>query len=190
MLARRARSIRRGDSIASWLHGVALHTAAKARTAAARRRGHERRAGETRARAAYSRPAGEDPSWPEVHEELERLPEKFREPIVLCYLEGLTREMAALQLGWPVGTVQSRLARGQERLRSRLVRRGVTLSAGIALAEPFGADAASAAMTPAWCTRRSALPCESRRGSRRSPWPPLSGIHDKRGTQGHDDLTN
>ena len=112
VLARRARSIRCRGSLASWLHGVALRTASKARTAAARRRVHERRAGEMRARAAYGRAPGEDPSWPEVHEELDRLPEKFREPIVLCHLEGLTREMAAQQLGWPVGTVQSRLAQG------------------------------------------------------------------------------
>ncbi len=149
VLAKRARSIRSRGSVASWLHTVALHTAAKALTAAARRRAHERRAGEMRARAADDRGPGEGASWQEVHEELDRLPEKFREPIVLCYLEGLTREMAAQQLGWPVGTVQSRLARGQERLRSRLVRRGVTLSAGFA-AGTFGADTARAAMTSAW----------------------------------------
>ena len=59
--------------------------------------------------ASSGRAPGDDPSWPEVHEELNRLPEKYREPIVLCHLEGLTREMAANRLGWPVGTVQSRL---------------------------------------------------------------------------------
>ena len=111
VLARRARSIRSHGSLASWLHGVALRTASKARTAAARRRIHERRAGEIRALASSGRAPGDDPSWPEVHEELNRLPEKYREPIVLCHLEGLTREMAANRLGWPVGTVQSRLAR-------------------------------------------------------------------------------
>jgi RNA polymerase sigma factor (sigma-70 family) len=154
VLARRARSIRNRGSLASWLHGVALRTAAKARTAAARRRAHEHRAGEMRAREESDRAPGEDPSWPEVHEELDRLPEKFRQPIVLCHLEGLTREMAAQQLGWPLGTVQSRLARGQEQLRSRLIRRGVTFSAGLA-----AAGTASAAMSPAWgaATTRAAI---------------------------------
>jgi RNA polymerase sigma factor (sigma-70 family) len=158
VLARRARSIRSQGSLASWLHGVALRTAAKARTAAARRRGHERRAGEMRARESSDRAPGEDPSWPEVHEELDRLPEKFREPIVLCHLEGLTREMAAQQLGWPVGTVQSRLARGQEQLRSRLLRRGVTFMAGLA-AGGFGARTTSAAMSSGWdaATARAAM---------------------------------
>ena len=149
LLAQRARSIRSGGSVASWLHGVAIRTAAKARTAAARRRQHELRAGESRARASFYRTPGQDPSWPEVHEELGRLPAKFREPIVLCHLEGLTRELAAQQLGWPVGTVQSRLARGQERLRSQLVRRGITFSAGFATVS-FGADGATASMSSAW----------------------------------------
>ncbi len=93
-----------------------------------------------------------------MHEELNRLPEKYREPIVLCHLEGLTREMAANRLGWPVGTVQSRLARGQERLRARLVRRGVKFSAGLT-ADGFGAGTASAARSLAWAaaTARAAL---------------------------------
>ena len=149
VLAKRARSIRSRRSLASWLHGVSLRTAAKARTAAARRREHERKAGEMKARDPVDRTTCGDPSWPELHEELSRLPRKFREPIVLCCLEGLTREMAAQQLGWPVGTVQSRLARGQERLRARLLRRGVTLSAGL-VANGFAADTASAGMTSAW----------------------------------------
>ncbi len=66
-----------------------------------------------------------------LHEEVNRLPERFRKPVVLCYLEGLTSEQAASLLGWPVGTVRSRLARARDRLRGRLVRRGVALSAGL-----------------------------------------------------------
>ncbi len=149
VLASRARSIRCYGSLASWLHGVALRTSAKARTAAARRRGHERLVAENRPRAVEGRTADDEPSWQEVHEELGQLPEKFREPILLCHLEGLTREMAAKKLGWPVGTVQSRLARGQKQLRSRLLRRGVTLSAGLA-ALGSAVPAARAAMTSAW----------------------------------------
>ena len=60
-----------------------------------------------------------------VHEEIDRLPEHFRTPLVLCDLEGCSHEQAARQLGWPVGTVKSRQARGRQRLRDRLIRRGL-----------------------------------------------------------------
>ena len=70
-----------------------------------------------------------DDFGPVVHEELDRLPGRYRAAVVLCYLEGLTQQQAAQQLGWPLGTVQSRLARGRERLRVRLMRRGLTPSA-------------------------------------------------------------
>jgi hypothetical protein len=80
-----------------------------------------------------------------LHEEVDRLPERFRLPLVLCYLEGLTHEQAAQQLKWPVGTVRSRLARGRDRLRGRLVRRGLA-PAGVALGAAFSAEVASAAV--------------------------------------------
>ena len=70
-----------------------------------------------------------------LHEEVSRLSDRYRMPIVLCLLEGLTHEQAARRLGWPVGTVESRLARGRQRLRLRLARRGlVPTSAGLAAA--------------------------------------------------------
>jgi RNA polymerase sigma factor (sigma-70 family) len=129
VLARQARSIRRTDSVASWLHGVAARIAARARRDAARRRARERRGAE----AAMTVRRGDDglrdeseTPWPELYEELGRLPDRFRLPIVLCHLEGLTYEQAARQLGCPVRTIQSRLARGRQRLRSRLTRRGVS----------------------------------------------------------------
>ena len=133
VLARRAHSIRRRESVASWLYGVALRVAAKARVASARRRAHERRGG---AIAAAGHVIETDPAieperarWQWLHDALERLPESFRSPLVLCYLEGLTQEQAAAQLRCPIGTVQSRLARGREKLKARLARRDVDLSA-------------------------------------------------------------
>ena len=69
--------------------------------------------------------ATEPDQYIELYEEIERLPEKYRNPIVLCYLQGHTQEQASQRLGWPLGTVQIRLHRGREQLRSRLTRRGV-----------------------------------------------------------------
>jgi hypothetical protein len=82
-----------------------------------------------------------------LHEELGRLPERYRAALVLCHLEGLACEEAARQLGWPVGTVKSRLARGRERLRDRLTRRGLAPSIGLGAA--LAADGSHAAVPAA-----------------------------------------
>ncbi len=124
VLLRHARSIRRTDSVAAWLHGVARRVAARAKRQAARRRVVGVRRDRTR-----SRPGMPDSEWLELHDEIERLPEKYRSPIVLCGLESYTHEEAARQLGWPVGTVKVRLMRGRNRLRDRLIRRGFVPSA-------------------------------------------------------------
>jgi RNA polymerase sigma factor (sigma-70 family) len=126
VLVRRADAVRRQESAGSWLHGVALRVAAHARAGMARRRRHERCAGELAVTADRSGAEGVSPELAAIlHEELGRLPERYRAALVLCYLEGQTCEAAARRLGWPVGTVKSRLARGRERLRGRLIRRGV-----------------------------------------------------------------
>jgi RNA polymerase sigma factor (sigma-70 family) len=156
VLVRRAGSIRTRDSVGSWLHGVACRVAAAARSASARRLKHEHRsAGDA------TRPAA-DPDQldlaPVLHAEIERLQAKYRVPIVLCHLEGLTHEQAAARLGWPVGTVRSRLARGRERLRLRLLRRGVAPAAaalGLALASETAVAAVPAAVVNA--TAQAAL---------------------------------
>ncbi len=124
VLARRAEWIRRGDSVASWLYGVARRIAARARRDLARRRTLERRRLE---RIGFTEPVTTAPAepCPEIYEELDRLPEAFRAAVVLCDLEGHSYEQAAGLLRCPLGTVQSRLARGRERLRRRLERRGI-----------------------------------------------------------------
>src|SRR5207237_198295 len=111
--------------------GVALRTASKARGAAARRRFVERQAGEERRQQS----AADDPVWrdlrPLLDSELQRLPEAYRAPVVLCDLEGASRGEAAKRLGVPEGTISSRLARGRVMLGQRLTRRGVALGAGV-----------------------------------------------------------
>jgi RNA polymerase sigma factor (sigma-70 family) len=147
VLARRAGTLRRPESLAGWLHGVALRVARKARA---------------RARLPRSTPPlipePADPS-PDplneltvrelldlLHEEIERLPKVERLPVVLCCLEGRTMAEAAGQLGWSPGSVRGRLGRGRARLHHRLVRRGITLPAGVAatlLAPPAALSAAT-----------------------------------------------
>jgi RNA polymerase sigma factor (sigma-70 family) len=141
VLARRARQVGGFRSVGGWLHEVAVRVASKARIAAIRRRVREDRWGRSVAGrvAEGSEPADDPERWAELHEELARLPEAFRAPLVLCDLEGLTQQQAAARLGWPLGTVQSRLARGRARLKSRLVRRGVVPAVGL-----VGAGMASA----------------------------------------------
>ena len=139
ILARKARSIRKGGSLASWLYGVARRVARRARADRVRRIAHERRGA---VMADQPIVVQEPPELvPEIQEEVDRLPGKYREPIVLCYLEGLTHEEAASQLRIPVGTVKIRLSRGRERLRGRLVRRGLapTLIASALSASTRGA---------------------------------------------------
>jgi RNA polymerase sigma factor (sigma-70 family) len=123
VLVRKAGSIRSRDSVGSWLFGVACRVANSARVAAARRRSRELQASACKAEAVDE---GERPEiGPLLREEIDRLPEPQRAAIVLCYLEGLSHDQAAQRLGWPVGTVRSRLARARERLRGRLARRGM-----------------------------------------------------------------
>jgi RNA polymerase sigma factor (sigma-70 family) len=146
ILARRCGSIRRRDSVQSWLFGVACRVAARARVAAARRRAVERR-GAAEAGSTLDAHEGGKADLPAVQEEVRRLPEKFRSALVLCYWEGLTQEQAAARLGCPLGTLRSRLARARDLLRRRLTRRGVAPMAGIAA--PGFSDVASTVPLPA-----------------------------------------
>ena len=143
VLARKAGSIRRRDAVGPWLHGVARRVAVRAKTAAARRRLRE---GQGTEMTATPTP---DPMRREqieaLHEEVDRLAEKYRAPLVLCYFEGRTHAEAARLLKCPVGTVSVRLSRARELLRARLTRRGFVLPAAWAGAMLWP-ETASAAM--------------------------------------------
>jgi RNA polymerase sigma factor (sigma-70 family) len=129
VLARKAGTINRREGLASWLHSVAYQTARKARSMTAKRRVRETQVTDM----PDPKPAGPD-LWgdvlPVLDEEINRLADNHRAPIVLCDLEGKSRREAARQLGWPEGTVSSRLSRGRAILANRLARRGVVLSGG------------------------------------------------------------
>jgi RNA polymerase sigma factor (sigma-70 family) len=124
VLVRKARFIARPELLANWLYGVAYRVAVKARANANRRSAHERRAGAmTSVGSAPERIGSELRAV--LDAELSHLPEKYRAPLVLCYLEGKTNEQAARLLGWPTGSISGRLARARELLRERLVSRGL-----------------------------------------------------------------
>jgi RNA polymerase sigma factor (sigma-70 family) len=154
VLVRKARSLTSRAVLGDWLHGVARCTAFNTRRVAARRRAKERAMARTEAQGETVR----DDWLPLLDEELSRLSEKYRLPIVLCDLEGWTRREAAARLGWPEGTVAGRLARGRALLARQLARRGVAMSAG-ALAAVFSQNAAFACVPAplASCTIRAAI---------------------------------
>jgi RNA polymerase sigma factor (sigma-70 family) len=131
ILARKAGTQRWQESVANWLYQTAYQTALRARTAARRRAQHEKQAPAREAVHPLAEMTGQE-VLAALDEELLKLPERDRAPLVLCYLEGLTRDEAARHLGCPLGTLKSRLERGRDRLHTALVRRGLGLSAGLA----------------------------------------------------------
>jgi RNA polymerase sigma factor (sigma-70 family) len=130
VLVRKATSVNWHADLGTWLYAVAHRIAVHARSDAQRRIRREEAARRTETGSAAT-----DMSWREacglLHQELDKLPDKFRLPLMLCYLEGKSRDEAAAQLGVSVGSVKGRLERGRVMLRDRLARRGVTLSAGL-----------------------------------------------------------
>jgi RNA polymerase sigma factor (sigma-70 family) len=134
VLARNAARVRKQASVAAWLHGVATRVCRKALS----RRPKQLAEPGPPPEAIPDRPAGDSDAltWADarrvIDDALAALPESLRLPLVLCYLQGLTRDEAATQLGWSLSTLRGRLERGRERLRAELLRRGVSLSVGLA----------------------------------------------------------
>ncbi|MHB1560734.1 MAG: sigma-70 family RNA polymerase sigma factor [Isosphaeraceae bacterium] len=136
VLARKARSVRAGDALGGWLHRVAYRAAVQLGADLRRRRRREAEASTMATPVTVHSHTGPDPEVRSiVHEEVDRLPEKHRLPVVLCDLEGLSYEQAAGRLHWTVPTLRCRLAKARQQLQGRLARRGITAGAvGIALA--------------------------------------------------------
>ncbi len=137
VLARKAASVRPREGVGNWLYGVARRTALEAQRRNARRRGKEKQVSPLPESAAG--PPGPDLA-DVLDEELSRLPDKLRLPVVLCDLEGRTRREVARQLGVPDGTLSNRLASARRALAQRLARRGITLGAGAVTASLAAAD--------------------------------------------------
>jgi serpin B len=134
VLVRKAGSLPWRETIAPWLWQVAHRVALKARSNAVRRRTSEREAGEMAALESQSETTGNldrRELRAVLDEELQKLPDKYRAPLVLCYLEGKTHQEAAGELGWPRGSLAKRVVRAEELLRERLVGRGISLSVGL-----------------------------------------------------------
>jgi RNA polymerase sigma factor (sigma-70 family) len=143
ILARKAATVHPREALPAWLHGVARRVALKTRAARARPLPGPRTPPASGADPLAELSARELLMM--IDEELHRLPEVYRLPVILCCLEGRSLEEAARQLGWTPGSVKGRLERGRARLHDRLSRRGLTLSAALAAAE-VSRSAASAAV--------------------------------------------
>jgi RNA polymerase sigma factor (sigma-70 family) len=163
VLARKAATLRRPQALAAYLHGVARQVALNARRAEQRRQQRE-------ARAAHPMPTPSPDPLEQLtarelllvlDEEIQRLPERYRLPVVLCALEGRTAEEAAELLGWTVGSVRGRLARGRSRLEARLMQRGLALSAALLALEASRLTAAG----PTAMTMQAALGFAASRGA-------------------------
>jgi RNA polymerase sigma factor (sigma-70 family) len=160
VLARQAHRIRKRESLASWLHGVAYRVARDARKARGRRRKHEEQVSPGESSSSLA----DEVSWKELRsildEELVKLPERLRAPLVLCYLQGLTQDEAAQELEQSKSTFRRNLERGREVLGSRLRRRGATLAAALAaplLSECTAPAAVSAALIASTCMAAAAI---------------------------------
>ncbi|MFI5457386.1 MAG: RNA polymerase sigma factor [Isosphaerales bacterium] len=157
ILVKKSGTFRGHVALGPWLYQVAHRVAIGANAAAARRRTCERRAGQMAAATSTSGPAVPDEQLQALHEEIARLPEKFRRAVILCDLERVPQDRAAGELRLSQRTLQRRLSEGRERLKARLIRRGLAQEGGM-LGAVFLREA-RAAVPAAWgeATVRAAL---------------------------------
>jgi RNA polymerase sigma factor (sigma-70 family) len=159
ILARKAASVRNRDSLGPWLHGVATRIAVKARASTARRRDDAREYAETRSPPArIEREIERDEVLDVIRDEIDRLPAVYREPLALCYVDGLKCEQIAQRLGRPVGTISVQIARARNRLRDRLARRGVLAPAAMLGLGVVNDASAAVSKTLIASTVKAALP--------------------------------
>jgi len=160
VLVKKAGALRDCSLLTNWLYGVALRVATKERVKRARRRVIEQQAGERPTGSGEGADQAELRSV--IDEEIRRLPERYRVPLVLCHLDGLRHDEVAHRLGCPVGTVESRLSRAKDQLRARLARRGLapTASALGVMLRPPGSPALVRSLVEA--TLRAAIDLPSR----------------------------
>ena len=142
LLVRKAHTIRGTDLLGPWLHRVAYRIAVRASKADSRRKSKETPAAEAVALAEAPESPGAELRLA-MHEALDGLPEKYRAPVVLCYLEGRTHDEAARRLDWPIGSVKGRLARARAILKDRLSRKGVLVPSAAILAGLAGESSAA-----------------------------------------------
>jgi RNA polymerase sigma-70 factor (ECF subfamily) len=158
VLARKAVTVRNRKVLAGWLSEVAHRLAVKARGHTFRRRNLERQAAAMSPRMLVQNEAElnavSNELRPILHAEVDRLPERYRVPVILSYLEGKTNEEVAELLQWPVGTVKGRLSRARDLLRTRLLRRGLVLSAAFILTA-LSQETASASALPSELVERT-----------------------------------
>jgi RNA polymerase sigma factor (sigma-70 family) len=147
VLARKAAAVVPPDLVGHWLYGVAYRTALRARTLAAQRNQRERQVRQMPEREDLPKETWSD-LQPLLDHELSRLPEKYRVPLVLCELEGKSKQEVARHLDLPEGTVSSRLARAREVLRRRLTQRGLALTIGAVTSALTGPEASAAVPVP------------------------------------------
>jgi RNA polymerase sigma factor (sigma-70 family) len=171
VFVRKAGSVSKREGVGGWLYRVAYRVALRAQAAAVRRARRERPAVDVMAPEPADGVEQRD-LRPVLHEEINRLPEPYRAAVVLCYLEGKTNQEAARHLGCAEGTVASRLARARERLRVRLVRRGLALSVGTltgVLMEHFVPAPVSAAFLDSTMTAATAFAAGKAAGAVSAP---------------------
>ena len=158
VLVRRAASVRPREAVGNWLYGVAYRTALAARARMSRHRRKEKQVQDM-----PERPSEPEPTWPDLQvlldQELNRLPDLYRLPVVLCALEGRSRREVARQLNIPEGTLSSRLAAARRLLAKRLARHGLALSGAsvAALLAESGASASVPAVLLASTTKAALL---------------------------------